>query len=137
MMKFAGNAVWIVLGGLGLAACNSTGSSVPPPGVPEMQVAFRWCSGSPEFAIGSIPAGTKSLDLRMVDHQAPAYRHGGGTVPHDGKNSAKIPCGALGGTYVGPSPPPPQIHDYEWTVTAHDASGKALAVGHATRKFPE
>lgn len=102
-----------------------------------MAVAFRWCSASPDFTVGAIPAGTKTLSFRMIDKQVPSYNHGGGTYTHDGKPSAKVPCGALSGGYNGPSPPPPQVHDYEWTVTALDASGKALAVGRASRKFPE
>ncbi|MBN9453471.1 MAG: hypothetical protein J0I42_16110 [Bosea sp.] len=64
----------------------------------------------------------------MVDHQAPAYSHGGGTVSHDGKSFAKIPGGARGDTYVGPSSPPRQIRDCEWIVIVHGVSGRAFAV---------
>ncbi|MGO4670194.1 hypothetical protein [Bosea sp. 2RAB26] len=102
-----------------------------------MNVSFRWCGASPEFKVGNVPAATKTLRFKMVDRQAPNYQHGGGEVAFFGKASASIPCGALTGGYNGPSPPPPQVHDYEWTVTALDASGTAIAAGTATRKFPE
>lgn len=103
-----------------------------------MNLAFTWCSGSPQFAIGNIPATAKTLSFRMIDQQAQGYNHGGGTLPASGKPTQAVPCGALtGGTYNGPSPPPPQVHDYQWTVTALDAAGQAVAVGRATRKFPE
>jgi phosphatidylethanolamine-binding protein (PEBP) family uncharacterized protein len=102
-----------------------------------MNLSFRWCSATPEFTVSAVPAATKTLSFKMVDQQVPSYQHGGGTIAFDGKGSAKIACGALSGSYNGPSPPPPQVHDYQWTVTALDASGKALAVGRATKKFPE
>lgn len=124
------------IAGVGLAGCNST-ASAPPPGAPTMSVAFRWCAGTPETTVGSIPAGTKTLSFRLIDRQVPSFMHGGGTIEHDGKPTAKIACSALTGGYNGPNPPPPQVHDYDWTVTALDASGKALAAGRASRKFPE
>lgn len=123
---------------LGLAGCNA-GGSAPSANLAALNVAFKWCgSGSPEFTIGNIPAVAKTLNFRMIDQQAQGYNHGGGTVPAVGKSTQVIPCAGLtGGTYNGPSPPPPQVHDYQWTVTALDAGGQAVAVGRATRKFPE
>lgn len=123
---------------LGLAGCNASGSA-PSANLPALNVAFKWCGGgSPDFTVGNIPATAKTLNFRMIDQQAQGYMHGGGTVPASGKASQSIPCGGLtGGSYIGPSPPPPQVHDYQWTVTALDASGLAVAVGRATRKFPE
>ncbi len=120
----------------GLAGCNTAGSGSTA-GLPALNVAFTWCSGSPTFSVGNVPAATKTLNFRMIDQQAQGYPHGGGSVAFTGKGSAQIPCGSLNGTYQGPSPPPPQMHEYEWTVTALDAGGTAIAIGRAKRKFPE
>lgn len=97
--------------------------------------SFRWCSGTPEFTLSAVPKGTTSLRFRMTDLQVPSYPHGGGTVAYAG--GSKIPCGAIQGSYQGPSPPPPQIHTYRWTIEAMDASGKVLGTAAASRKFPE
>lgn len=129
-----------LVSGLALAGCNSTGTSTSDLAkLPNMTVSFKWCGGgSPDFTVGNIPATAKTLNFRMIDQQAQGYMHGGGTVPASGKATQSIPCGGLtGGTYIGPSPPPPQVHDYQWTVKALDGNGTAVAVGTATRKFPE
>jgi hypothetical protein len=97
--------------------------------------SFRWCGSSPEFQLRDVPSGTKQLDLRMTDLAVPGFRHGGGVVAYAGQ--ATIPCGALGGGFVGPSPPKPQIHTYRFTIKALDAAGKLLAETTAERKFPE
>ncbi len=122
---------------LALAGCteNRPGAAANA-NLPALNVSFTWCGSSPATKVGGIPAGTKTLRMKLVDKQVPGFNHGGGDVAHAGGASASIPCGAVG-SYNGPSPPPPQIHDYEWTVTALDASGTALAIGRATRKFPE
>ncbi len=96
--------------------------------------SFRWCSGSPAFTLTAVPKGTASLRFNMVDQQVPSYRHGGGTVAYSGQKS--VPCGALG-NYVGPSPPPPQVHTYEFTIDALDASGSVIGTAKTRRKFPE
>jgi len=123
-----------VIAALTLAACNTTGggsSTVPA----SLGVSFNWCSGSPTFQLRNVPKDTKTLNFRMMDRQVPGYPHGGGTVSYNGQQS--IACGALdGGSYAPPSPPSGS-HDYEWTVTAVDAAGRALATGTAVRKFPE
>ncbi|MBB3809453.1 hypothetical protein [Pseudochelatococcus contaminans] len=124
---------------LALAGCNanqagSAGSAAPQ----ELSVAFNWCgAASPSFRIGNIPEGASKLRLRMTDRHVPSYNHGGGEVPVAGGSTASIPCGRLVGSYNGPNPPAPQVHDYEWTVTALDANGKVIARGSALRKFPE
>ena len=100
-----------------------------------MSASFRWCSGSPEFRIGDVPRGTVRLDLRMTDLMVRSFHHGGGVVTYAGQGT--IPCGALDGGYVGPSPPAGQVHLYRWTVKALDAAGKVLATATAERKFPE
>jgi phosphatidylethanolamine-binding protein (PEBP) family uncharacterized protein len=98
-------------------------------------MSFRWCSASPEFQLRDVPKGTATLDFHMQDLMVPSYPHGGGSVPYRGE--ASIPCGSLSGSYRGPSPPPPQIHTYRWTVKALDASGKPLATATSQRKYPE
>ena len=100
-----------------------------------LSASFRWCSGSPEFNISGVPAGTVKLDLHMMDLMAPSYHHGGGVVAYTGQK--QIPCGALNSTFEGPNPPAPQIHTYRWTIKALDASGKVLGETTAERKFPE
>jgi len=129
--------IWAAAGLL-LVGCNA-GGGAPNANLPALSVAFKWCGGgSPDFTIGNIPATAKTLNFRMIDQQAQGYNHGGGSVAASGKTTQIVPCGGLtGGTYNGPSPPPPQIHDYQWTVTAVDAGGQAVAAGRATRKFPE
>jgi phosphatidylethanolamine-binding protein (PEBP) family uncharacterized protein len=98
-------------------------------------VSFRWCDGSPEFQLRDVPKGTATLDLHMQDLMVPSFSHGGGSVPYHGENL--IACGALTGSYRGPSPPPQQVHTYRWTVKALDASGKTLATATSERKFPQ
>jgi phosphatidylethanolamine-binding protein (PEBP) family uncharacterized protein len=101
--------------------------------------SFRWCSKTPQsaispaFALTGAPKGTVSLALKMTDHQS-SYDHGGGTIPYRGGG---IPCGAIKQGWVGPFPPDGEVHTYEFTIEARDASGKVLATAHATRKFPE
>ena len=97
-------------------------------------MSFRWCGASPEFRLRDVPKETATLDFHMQDLMVPSYPHGGGSVSYHGE--ASIPCGSLGGSYRGPSPPPPQIHTYRWTVKALDASGKPLATATSERKFP-
>jgi Phosphatidylethanolamine-binding protein len=98
-------------------------------------VSFRWCGGSPEFQLRGVPKGSATLDLHMQDLMVPSYPHGGGSLAYHGETS--IPCGALSGSYRGPSPPPPQVHNYRWTVKALDASGRPLATATSERKFPQ
>lgn len=99
-----------------------------------MDAGFRWCSGSPEFKLSDVPAGTAKIKLRMQDLDVPGFRHGGGEVAYTGK---PIPCGALmAQNYRGPSPPSGQ-HTYRWTIEAIGADGKVLAGTTAERKFPE
>jgi len=121
-----------------LAGCNeSRPGASQSSALPQMSVAFAWCQGaSPSFKIGQIPAATKSLRLKMVDRDVPTWTHGGGDVTISGP-TANIPCGAISGAYNGPNPPTGQIHTYEWTVTALDGSGNALAMGTASKKYPQ
>lgn len=116
-----------------LAGCAVSVVSAAP--AQAFSATFRWCSGTPEFRMKQVPKGTARLTFRMVDLWVPNYPHGGGEIAYKGQ--ATIPCGSLSGSYAPPSPPPPQVHDYEWTITALDGSGKTLGTTKVTRKFPE
>lgn len=104
----------------------------------KMAVSFTWCgTATPATKVTGIPAGTAVLRFRLRDHQAPSYPHGGGEYPAAGR-SVSIPCGGLrASNFDGPHPPPPQVHDYEWTVSALNAKGSLIATGSAVRKFPQ
>ncbi|WP_377846985.1 phospholipid-binding protein [Bosea sp. UC22_33] len=123
---------------IALAGCNeSRPGAAQTSALPHMSVAFNWCSGaSPSFKIGQIPTGTKSLRLKLVDRDVPTWNHGGGDVQVGGP-TANVPCGAISGAYNGPNPPAGQVHTYEWTLTALDGSGAALAIGTASKKYPQ
>lgn len=100
-------------------------------------IDFSWagvgkCSDrSPAIALAQVPAGTRSLDVQMVDLDVPSFRHGGSAVPFNGET--EIPAGAV--RYVGPCPPSGR-HAYRIRVTALDATGKPLGVADQTREFP-
>lgn len=102
-----------------------------------MGVSFDWgptkkCFDvkSPPMKLTDVPAGTKTLDIRMVDRNAPDFHHGGGQVPYHGQS--ELPYGAF--RYKGPCPPTP--HFYRFTVKALDAAGKVLATARAQKRFP-
>lgn len=86
---------------------------------------------SPIFTLRSVPAGTTSVTFSMVDRDAPGFDHGGGTVRYGGQST--LGPGAF--TYKSPCPPGGS-HTYEWTATAIDAQGKALARATARRRYP-
>jgi phosphatidylethanolamine-binding protein (PEBP) family uncharacterized protein len=97
---------------------------------------IKACSGqpisspSPAFSVSGVPAGSVELEFRMVDLDAPRFNHGGGKVRYTGQ--ARIAPGAF--QFIGPCPP--QVHRYEWTVTAHDAGGKSLGSARAIKNYP-
>ncbi len=101
--------------------------------------SFSWCQGSPrgspEFQLKDVPAGTVNLKFAMTDLNKPSFHHGGGTVGYRGQ--LNVPCDAFSSGFVGPSPPPGQVHTYEFTIQALDASGKVLGATTARRTFPE
>ena len=101
----------------------------------DFKASFKWCSGTPEFQIANAPKGTTKLIFEMTDLWVPSYQHGGGQITYSG--SKTIPCGALSGRYAAPSPPPLQVHDYQWSIKAIDNSGATLAETTTKRKFPE
>jgi hypothetical protein len=97
--------------------------------------SFSWCPGSPRFALADVPQATAKLDFQMTDLNKPSFHHGGGTVDYRGQ--PEVPCGAFAKGFVGPSPPPGEVHTYEFTVKALGSNGAALATTTARRKFPE
>jgi phosphatidylethanolamine-binding protein (PEBP) family uncharacterized protein len=97
--------------------------------------SFSWCSGSPRFQVTDVPSGTAKLDFHMTDLNKPSFHHGDGTVDYSGQG--EVPCGAFAKGFVGPSPPPGEVHTYEFTVKALGANGAPLATTTARRKYPE
>jgi phosphatidylethanolamine-binding protein (PEBP) family uncharacterized protein len=96
---------------------------------------FAWCARSPRFTLTDVPSGTTKLQFAMTDLNKPSFHHGGGTVDYRGQ--AEVPCGAFARSFVGPSPPPGEVHTYEFTVKALGADGAPLATTTVRRKFPE
>jgi len=101
--------------------------------------AFHWCAGSPGFELKDVPADTAKLSFAMTDLNVPSFHHGGGTVAYAGatRSGISVPCGAFATSFTGPSPPPGQIHIYQFTIKALSADGAVLATTTAQRKFPE
>ena len=101
----------------------------------DFSISYKWCSGSPEIKLNNVPKDTATIEFYMVDIFVPAFNHGGGTIKYT--NQKIIPCGQFNATFEGPSPPPPQVHDYELTANAKDKDGKILSPAKFVRKFPE
>jgi phosphatidylethanolamine-binding protein (PEBP) family uncharacterized protein len=104
----------------------------------DMKTSFDWgptkkCfdSKSPPIKVSGVPAGTKQLDIRMMDMDAPDYNHGGGKVAYTGQTD--LPYGAF--SYTGPCPP--MAHKYRFTVKALDADGKVVGTATATKSFKQ
>lgn len=98
-------------------------------------VSFAWCDGSPNFQLADVPSGTVKLQFAMTDLDKPSFHHGGGTVGYRGQPD--VPCGAFASGFVGPAPPPGEIHTYEFVIKALAPDGHVLATTTARRKFPE
>ena len=100
-------------------------------------VSFDWCpqGSSPNFALRDVPAGTVNLRFAMTDLDKPAFHHGGGTVGYRGQ--PEVPCDAFATGFVGPTPPPGEVHTYEFTIQALRPDGTVLGTTTARRKFPE
>ena len=71
----------------------------------------------------------------MTDLDKPSFHHGGGTVGYRGQ--PEVPCGAFASGFVGPAPPPGEIHTYEFTIKALGSNGTVLATTTARKNFPE
>ena len=102
-------------------------------------VSFDWCrgapDGSPNFQLRDVPKGTVNLRFAMTDLDKPSFHHGGGAVGYRGQ--PEVPCDAFASGFVGPSPPPGEVHTYEFTIQALAPDGTVLATTTARRKFPE
>ena len=85
--------------------------------------------------LAPLSKSTAKLTFQMTDLNKPNFHHGGGTVDYRGQS--EVPCGAFAKGFVGPSPPPGEVHTYEFTVKALGANGAPLASATARRKFPE
>ena len=109
--------------------------SLSASGALAFSASFTWCSGSPRFTLTDVPQGTAKLDFHMTDLNKPSFHHGGGTIDYRGQG--EVPCGALAKGFVGPSPPPGEVHTYEFNVKALGANGAPLATTTARRKYPE
>ncbi len=117
---------------LGVAACALL---LTASGAFAFSASFAWCSGSPSFALTDVPQGTAKLQFAMTDLNVPSFHHGGGTVAYSGQ--AAVPCGAFTSGFTGPSPPPGQVHTYQFSIKALGPNGAVLATTTARRKFPE
>ena len=83
----------------------------------------------------NVPPGTARLQFAMTDLNVPSFRHGGGTVAYRGQPA--VPCGVFSSGFTGPSPPPGQVHTYQFRIKALGPNGAVLATTTARRKFPE
>jgi phosphatidylethanolamine-binding protein (PEBP) family uncharacterized protein len=82
-----------------------------------------------------VPPGTARLQFAMTDLNVPSFHHGGGTVAYSGQTA--VPCGAFSSGFTGPSPPPGQVHTYQFSIKALGSNGAVLATTTTRRKFPE
>jgi phosphatidylethanolamine-binding protein (PEBP) family uncharacterized protein len=100
-------------------------------------ISFDWCrqGSSPNFQLRDVPHGTVNLRFAMTDLDRPAFRHGGGTVGYRGQ--PEVPCDAFASGFVGPSPPPGEVHTYEFSIQALAPDGTVLGTTTARRRFPE
>jgi len=79
------------------------------------------CGGvSPAITLTHVPPGTARIKVEMKDLDVPSFNHWNNTFKYEGD----LPEGK-GVNYYGPCPPS-GTHTYRVTVTALDASGKAL-----------
>ena len=117
---------------LGIAGCALF---LTTSGAFAFSASFAWCSGSPSFALTDVPPGTAKLQFAMIDLNVPSFRHGGGTVAYSGQTA--VPCGAFSSGFTGPSPPPGQVHTYQFSIKALGSNGAVLATTTTRRKFPE
>ncbi len=126
------------------AAAALAAALLAPSGLWAFEIGFDWgplklcTSGTPNvvdnpaFTLGDVPEGTRFIRFKLVDHDAPGYNHGGGTVAYQGQ--AAIAPGAF--TYKSPCPPDGR-HRYEWTATALDGeNGNPLGQASAEKRYP-
>ncbi|MGC1715782.1 MAG: YbhB/YbcL family Raf kinase inhibitor-like protein [Xanthobacteraceae bacterium] len=120
------------LGGAALVLVELFGAS----SASAFSASFAWCpNDSPNFQLSEVPAETVNLQFAMTDLDQPSFHHGGGTVGYRGQ--PEVPCGAFASGFVGPAPPPGEIHTYEFTIRALAPNGTVLATTTARKTFPE
>jgi Phospholipid-binding protein len=118
-----------------LAACQEAPKK--PVGLP-LSVTYEWseadrcATASPRIDVSGVPTITKTLTFKVRNLDVPRGDRGGGDVEY--KRDGRIPAGAF--SYRGPCPAGGEIHLYEVSVRAYDASGRLLAQGEARRTFP-
>jgi phosphatidylethanolamine-binding protein (PEBP) family uncharacterized protein len=96
--------------------------------------SFAWCRGaSPNFQLRDVPAGTVNLQFAMTDLDKPSFHHGGGMVGYRGQS--EVPCGAFASGFIGPAPPPGEVHTYEFVIKALAQNGTVLATTTARKTF--
>ena len=131
-IRFIGHASALAVAALALALVQILGAS----GALAFSASFAWCpEASPNFALTDVPQGTVKLQFAMTDLDKPSFHHGGGTVGYRGQ--PEVPCGAFATGFVGPAPPPGEVHTYEFTIHALGPDGAVLATTTARRKFPQ
>jgi phosphatidylethanolamine-binding protein (PEBP) family uncharacterized protein len=113
--------------------------AVSAPAAFAFSVSFAWCQGSPDgspnFVLNDVPHGTVNLRFAMTDLDKPGFHHGGGTVGYRGQ--PEVPCDAFASGFIGPTPPPGEVHTYEFTIQAPAPDGTVLGATTARRRFPE
>ncbi len=120
------------LGGAALVLAEILGAS----SAFAFSASFAWCrEASPNFQLRDVPAGTVNLQFAMTDLDKPSFHHGGGTVGYRGQ--PEVPCGAFASGFVGPAPPPGEIHTYQFTIKALGPNGTVLATTTTRKRFPE
>ena len=98
--------------------------------------SFAWFADStPNFQLSDVPAGHGQSALCHEGPDKPDFHHGGGTVGYRGQ--PEVPCDAFASGFVGPSPPPGEVHTYEFTIQALAPDGHVLGATTARRRFPE
>jgi hypothetical protein len=120
-----------------IAAAAALALSANASGALAFSATFGWCEGgaSPSFMLKDVPAGTATVEFAMTDLDKPSFHHGGGKIGYRGQ--PEVPCGAFDAGFVGPSPPPGEVHTYQFVIKALGVGGTVLATTTARRKFPE
>lgn len=110
----------------------------------ELTVDWVWLKShycdntSPEFQIGNVPAGTKSLKFTMNDLDFQNKDHGGGSVEFTGADGKMTVSAGVLKQYEGPCPRAHYNnwgHDYLISVKALGADGAELAKGGKKQNF--
>ena len=86
---------------------------------------------NPIFTLQNVPAGTKKINMYIVDLNRPSNDHGGGSIESKGQNV--IQPGAF--EYYSPCPPDGS-HEYEWTAWVKDAKGETIGKAKAKKYYP-